>query len=496
MALTVQTNVASLNTQRNLTNSSDALDVSLQRLSTGFRINSAKDDAAGLQISDRLTSQINGLNQATRNANDGISLSQTAEGALQQSTDILQRMRDLSIQSANGSNDSTDRAALQKEVAALQAELTRIADTTTFGGRKLLDGSFGTSDFQVGAQAYETIGITLNSASATDIGSYQVQGEGTVAGLATAAGTFTADSFDINAGGKVFTTQGILAQDTAREISNKINATESGVKATARTDANLALAVGGAATIDLSIGVYKDDTTTLATAGTPGTADTLIDLVGVADAETVVNAVNNAGGSGLTATLQNDGSIRLTAADGSSVSVTGANAAGGATATLGTYDPTDGSTVLGTTVAVTAASAVATGAVQLDSPNTYSIAAAGGGDPLEFLSAATGALSNAADIDISTAYGAQQAIFVVDNAIQQIDGQRADLGAVQNRFENTISNLQSISENASAARSRIKDTDYAAETSELAKNQVLQQAGTSVLAQANQLPQAVLSLLG
>ena len=170
MALTVNTNIASLNTQRNLSNSSNALQTSMQRLSTGSRINSAKDDAAGLQISNRLTSQINGLGVAVRNANDGISLAQTAEGAMQQSTNILQRMRDLALQSANGSNDTADRKALQKEVSDLQSELTRIAETTSFGGRKLLDGSFGNTSFQVGANSNETIDVGLTSVKANDIG--------------------------------------------------------------------------------------------------------------------------------------------------------------------------------------------------------------------------------------------------------------------------------------------------------------------------------------
>ena len=187
MALTVNTNVASLNTQRNLGVSSKALDTSLQRLSTGFRINSAKDDAAGLQISNRLTSQVNGLNIATRNANDGISLSQTAEGALQQSTNILQRMRDLSLQSANGSNSDSERKALNSEVEQLQKELNRISSTTTFGGRKLLDGSFGTEAFQVGSAAGETISVSLNNASSAELkGDYFTQSGAAVAGPATA----------------------------------------------------------------------------------------------------------------------------------------------------------------------------------------------------------------------------------------------------------------------------------------------------------------------
>lgn len=275
MALTVNTNVASLNTQRNLNSSSRALDTSLQRLSTGLRINSAKDDAAGLQISNRLTSQINGLNVAVRNANDGISMAQTAEGALQQSTNILQRMRELALQSANGSNSEEDRASLQLEVEQLQEELTRIAETTSFGTQKLLDGSLGSVSFQVGANAGETIEID-------------------------------------------FTTTGFDAE---------------------------ALGVDG---IDIS---GADDT------------------------------------------------------------------------------------------------------------------------------------------------GSQAAIPLIDEALKKIDDQRSALGAVQNRFDNTIANLQNISENVSASRGRIQDTDFAAETANLTKNQVLQQAGTAILAQANQLPSAVLSLL-
>lgn len=202
MALTVNTNIASLNTQRNLQSSSNALSTSMQRLSTGSRINSAKDDAAGLQISNRMTSQINGLNVAVRNANDGISLAQTAEGALQQSTNILQRMRDLSLQSANGTNDATDRKALQKEVSALQDELTRIADTTTFGGRKVLDGSFTNVDFQVGANAKETISVSVGAASSTDLGTNAIKGRATVG---TMFGTATAAAAAIPAAGNGMT---------------------------------------------------------------------------------------------------------------------------------------------------------------------------------------------------------------------------------------------------------------------------------------------------
>ena len=255
MALTVNTNVASLNTQRNLNSSSKGLDTSLQRLSTGFRINSAKDDAAGLQIANRLTSQITGLGVATRNANDGISLAQTAEGALQQSTGILQRMRDLALQAANGSNGATERAALQGEVAQLQQELNRISDTTSFGGRKILDGSFGSQSFQVGANAYETISVSIGSAATDRIGINRVTTSG-AAGSAIASGAaFSATS------GSAYTSTGfsitsklsdgaeaiaLTASGSASEVAKAINAKSdtTGVTANARTVATL----GGFAT--------------------------------------------------------------------------------------------------------------------------------------------------------------------------------------------------------------------------------------------------------
>lgn len=400
MALTVNTNVASLNTQRNLNNSSNALSTSLQRLSTGSRINSAKDDAAGLQISNRLTSQINGLNVAVRNANDGISLAQTAEGALQQSTNILQRMRDLSLQSANGSNNSSDRASIQKEVAQLKNELTRISDTTTFGGRKLLDGTFGTSSFQVGANANEIIDVSVGKMDVTSL-------SGGIAAKVS-VGAELASTTDVN--------------------GTPIDAANAG---------------------DITIQVGSGDAVT-------------VSIIAGDTADTIVERINNKAIAGLTAEVNADGGVTLT----SSVKGT----ATGSAATITIADATDNAA--GTAAAV------------------FSSVTQAGGDTST--AASTGFVS---DIDVSTADGAQDAIQIIDGAIAQIDAQRADLGAVQNRFENTISNLQNISENSSAARGRIQDTDFAAETANLSKNQVLQQAGTAILAQANQLPQAVLSLL-
>lgn len=392
MALTVNTNVSALNTQRNLNASSNNLATSLQRLSTGSRINSAKDDAAGLQIANRLTSQINGLNIAVKNSNDGISMAQTAEGALEQSTTILQRMRDLSLQSANGSNSDKERTALNSEVTELKKELDRIANTTSFGGKKLLDGSFGTTTFQVGSAANETISVNIKEMSTASLKADIYSATGAAAGVAASTG-FTGVEVSVAGEGKrTFTTE-FASGATVKEQNQAI--------ATMVNDANI------------GVGAYlsKDGST--------------IDFVS-------------------------------TMASGTSADQVSVKFASGATATA----------------AETAASgATAVGLVKQTTKDSIS------------------------DIDITDVLGSQKAILAIDQAIQSIDAQRADLGAVQNRFENTIGNLQNIAENVSGARGRIQDTDFASETANLSKQQILQQAGTAILAQANQLPQAVLSLL-
>ncbi|GLZ23492.1 B-type flagellin [Stutzerimonas stutzeri] len=500
MALTVNTNIASLNTQRNLQSSSNALQTSMQRLSTGSRINSAKDDAAGLQISNRLTSQINGLGVAVRNANDGISLAQTAEGALQQSTNILQRMRDLALQAANGSNDAVDRSALQKEVGALQNELTRIAETTTFGGRKLLDGSFGSTAFQVGANSNETIDVSIGSASANKMGAYTSDKAGSALGAATTTAGDASGTLTISANGKEYDVKAFTETDTAAEIAKKINAAGSPVKASARTDAVLAKD-DAVKTFDLKVEVFKTDTSS---------ADATIDLKGLTSFDQVVSAVNSSG-SGISAKINDDGNLEVTSADGSAIKFT----ASGTKAAADPADP-DVATVaaditlrvrsaedsnddnqgdLSAAANIGAGAGFANGALKLSSSAAYSLSTEDAGDLAKITGEGAGQLSKISDVDVSTAYGAQGAIDVIDAAIAFIDSQRSDLGAVQNRFDNTIANLQSISENASAARGRIQDTDFAAETATLSKNQILQQAGTAILAQAKQLPQAVLSLL-
>ncbi|MHB9797237.1 flagellin [Pseudomonas sp. MT3] len=477
MALTVNTNIASLNTQRNLNGSSNALSTSLQRLSTGYRINSAKDDAAGLQISNRLTNQINGLNVATRNANDGISLAQTAEGALQQSTNILSRIRDLSLQSANGSNSDADRAALQKEVAAQQAELTRIADTTTFGGRKLLDGSFGTSSFQVGSNAYENINVSLNDASADSIGSYQVgskTGTTKTAGLvADPAAAFTAGTITVVGGGATKDVA-VVAGDSAKTLASKFDGAIPGLSATARTvfKADISGANAAGLTFDVSVG------------------SSTVKLVGVTDTKDLADQLkSNASKLGISVNLDDTGVLTVESATGENVKfgvITGTGALN-----VNAQDASGNFAAAASPVAAATGGAVV-GYLQLNSSSAYSVS---GTSVAEVFGQTKAVQSKVSDVDISTVDGAQRAIAVIDNAMAAIDSQRADLGAVQNRFSNTIDNLTNISENATSARSRIKDTDFAAETASLSKNQVLQQAGTAILAQANQLPQSVLSLL-
>jgi len=500
MALTVNTNVASLNTQRNLGSSSKGLDTSLQRLSTGFRINSAKDDAAGLQISNRLTSQINGLNVATRNSNDGISLAQTAEGALQQSTGILQRIRDLSLQSANGSNGATERAALQGEVSQLQQELNRISETTSFGGRKILDGSFGSQAFQVGANAYETISVSIGSAATDRIGINRVTTSGAAGAAIGSGAAFSATSGSAYSGGS-FTinsklsdgdvTISLATSGSASEVAKAVNAKsdETGVTANARTVASLDVDAASSGTISFNLAGVTSNSVSGDAATVSAVVTDTTDLSALAD------AINRETGKTGISAVSKGSTIELVSSRGDAISITGYTAGSGSvgTATLQAKN-FDGSANVGTaaTVAASGGGARVDGQVQLEAADAFEVKGTGGGLGTPGFSS----LDSVKEIDISTATGAQDALGIINGAISNIDSQRAQLGAVQNRFENTISNLQNISENSSAARSRIRDTDFAAETSELTKNQILQQAGTAILAQANQLPQAVLSLLG
>ena len=494
MAQTINTNIASLNAQRNLNTSQTSLATSLQRLSSGLRINSAKDDAAGLAISDRMTAQIRGLNQAVRNANDGVSLAQTAEGALTQSSSLLLRIRELSIQSANSSNSAEDRSAIQSEVNQIKDELNRVASTTTFNGLKILDGTFRNQNFQVGANANQTIGVSIAGAAATDLANYGVTatnttvsqgtGQGSAATTTPGANTIGAQTLTIS-GTKGAGTVAIAAGDTAATIATNVNTASGTTGVTAK------------ATNVVTVGALSTNGTVTVTLGSGSSTATISAAVTTTDLSALSKAVNSVTGTtGISAAI-NGGTITLTQADGkdvrigdfthsvaaSTVAVTGA---GGDAITLTTSGVVDSTTVSGT--------------IAFSSSETYSLSssvAAAAGSILD-VAAATAVLSTASlvsSIDVGTAAGAQSAIDVIDSALSKVSGARADLGALQTRFEQAISNLQTTAENVSSARSRIQDADFAAETANLTRSQILQQAGIAMLAQANALPQQVLALL-
>jgi len=381
MALTINTNVASLNAQRNLNSSSMNLATSLQRLSSGLRINSAKDDAAGLAISERMTTQIRGMNVAMRNANDGVSLAQTAEGSLDSVSSALQRIRELSVQSANATNSSSDRAALDAEAQQLKDEIDRVATQTNFNGVKLLDGTFTNKTFQVGANGGETIDVSAI-----------VNAQSSALGTTTSAAVTTAATTTFTA---------ITAGD---------------------------ITIEDAGSVAINVGAVGVDTSATERAGS------LRDAINAVSDQTGVYATND------TATT-----ITLTSAHDVVTTIAG-------TATAATTGITAGTTAAATTTGFSA-------------------------------------------LDLNTASGSVLAIASMDAALTAVNTARADLGAIQTRFESVVDNLAINSENTSAARGRIRDADFAAETASLTKNQILQQAGTAMLAQANSIPQNVLSLL-
>jgi flagellin len=477
-----------LNAQRNLTTSATALTTSLQRLSSGLRINSAKDDAAGMAISSRMTAQINGLNQAARNANDGISLAQTAEGSLNAISDNLQRLRELSVQSANASNSASDRASLDAEAQQLSAEITRVASTTQFNGVNLLDGSFTSQAFQVGANANQTISVSsIADARATGLGSNTLAVGGTAMNAPTTAGASTvANGVAAQASMTVATVNGGtssafsigLAAD-AKAIAAAINtgAASVGVTATATNSATLS-SVGSAGTITLTLG----GTGSQAISATITSATDLTNLVGAINGAAGVTKVTAA----FTSSSAKD-SITLTSADGSDISITDFTN-GGATKTVSF----SGATLTGGTVTD---SATKTGSVSLDSSQgAITLGATTGGT---VFNATTSSFSSLAGINLTgtTGANAQLAISVIDAALSQVNVSRGALGAYQNRFQSAVANLATTAENVTASRSRIQDADFAAETAAMTRGQILQQAGTAILAQANSLPNSVLSLL-
>ena len=479
MTQVINTNVASLNSQRQLNKSQSALNTSLERLSSGLRINTAKDDAAGLAISQRMTSQINGMNQAVRNANDGISMSQTAEAALATAGDLLTRIRELAVQSSNASNTSSDRQAIQSEVGQLTSELDRIATSTQFNGQNLLDGTAGTLNYQVGANANQTISASGTNFRTTAYGDNRVSqaSAATQASSHAAVGAITIDGY---LGSKAITS---AASDTAATLAAKVNAQTgaTGVSATAKTTTNLTLAAE-----TYSISIESDNA---------GSAKTIAFTVGAASSDgyaAAVSAINaQSSATGVTAEYdQTAGGLKLTNATGNDIKLVNTKT-GGNTAALNVASyTTTGTLAAATDIKANAAVATANGQLTYDSQQSFAVA-----DTSGFASNAASTLKKVSELDVTTYDKSQLAIAIVDSALSAVNNQRAQYGAMQNRFTSVVSNLQSSSENLSASRSRIQDADFAAETAAMSKANILQQAGTAMLAQANSAPQNVLSLL-
>ncbi|MBA6067153.1 flagellin N-terminal helical domain-containing protein [Pseudomonas mosselii] len=469
MALTVNTNIASVTTQVNLNKASSAQTTSMQRLSSGLRINSAKDDAAGLQIANRLTSQINGLGQAVKNANDGISIAQTAEGAMQASTDILQKMRTLALSSATGSLSADDRKSNNDEYQALTAELNRISETTTFGGQKLLDGSYGTKAIQVGANANETINLTLENVAASNIGSQQVKSTA----ITPTSGGLASGSLSVTGNGQTATVN-YAAGASAKQIASNLNGSIGGLTATASTEVKLD--VTGAAPSNFKLAV-----------GSSGT----VDFVGVTDQKGLAEQLkSNAAKLGISVNYDEaKGTLSIKSDTGENINFSAADTNAQANISIAAKD---GSGNFATGAALGGAAIQVTGQISLDSAKGFSL---GGATALFGTATVTSAKTTISQTDVTDATKAQNALAVIDKAIGSIDSVRSGLGATQNRLTTTVDNLQNIQKNSTAARSTVQDVDFASETAELTKQQTLQQASTAILSQANQLPSSVLKLL-
>ncbi|MCG8673480.1 MAG: flagellin [Pseudomonadales bacterium] len=545
----INTNISSINAQRNLNRSQGALQTSLQRLSSGLRINSAKDDAAGLAISNRFQTQVRGLNVAVRNANDGISFAQTTESALTEISTALQRMRDLAVQSANDTNSGSDRLSLQAEVDQLVSEINRIADTTTFNNRPVLDGSNSTLSFHIGANANQTVEVTGVDARASSLGSQPgvVQSTGDRVAIGTAGDNGT-QGIQENSGltanvsisnftvrlDSVATADAINIADVAYGGNIDQVAT---ANLTDRTDDNYGSGVAKAIATRINAirvtgedslqGVYASATTTFrgsdlaandysGNVDSANAEDTNVGQGSLVNGDLIINGVdigpttfevNDADGSlvnainskssitGVTANVDRNGELVLTADDGRDIIVSTSTAGvtndlfgGGDELTTDRFDANMTDLRVSGRLTVTGTDTINFSGTSNDEAGVDDLTVDGAENNVQ----AIGTIANA---DITTIEGANTLIGSVDSALDQINSIRGQLGAIQNRFESTIRNLSSISESLAAANSRILDADFAAETATLAKNQVLQQAGISVLAQANGLPQQVLSLL-
>lgn len=487
----INTNVSSLLSQNSLQLNEKKLATAMERLSTGVRINSAKDDAAGLAITTRMTSEIRGLTQAVRNANDGISVAQTAEGSLGEITNILQRLRELAVQSANASNNATDRSFLDTEAQQLIAETDRIGSQASFNGVKLLDGTFTSQNFQVGAKQGETIVFnSIADSRASGLGSHVLSSAGTKMGIPLAAPVTNAaaavNGVAVRAASdnfKLTTANG----GTSAAISYVVNSGADAIAAAINTAANTA-----------GITATATNSATLSTFSASGTvafdlngSSISASITSTSDLSAVAAAINGkATSTNVTATFANPAdksSLTLTAGDGRNIVIADLTIAGVATNTASVSGVTVGA--LATTDSI-----VKTGTVSLVS-SKGAITAANADTTVLSSASASSSFSSVAGISLTTQDSSSSALSVLDQALTQVNNTRAALGGLMNRFAATVSNQGTAIMNLSASRSRILDTDYAVETTNLAKAQIIQQAATAMLAQANQSSQSVLALL-
>jgi len=496
MASTINTNINSLTAQRNLSMSQASLTTSMQRLSSGLRINSAKDDAAGLAISERFSAQIRGLSQASRNANDGISLSQTAEGALGEMTANLQRIRELAVQSANSTNTSSDRASLDLEVQQRIAEIDRVASQTQFNGQNLLDGSFGSAVFQVGANVGQTISLDLTSSQrTTNLG----RRADYVDGLNDAASSFDGAKA-VGAQGAGVTTA-VFVGDLAITVGSKaavtVDASVAGAgdgqtegSAYAKVEAIKAAGIAGLkAEANTSMTMSYVTTTEAYDLTINGTEIFNASAIGLTGEQWAAGVNQNSGATGVTASFSG-GNVTLSAADGRDIAVTGQTLAQGLTATIDGKNNTTNLALDPTTAAFTAV-----GTIRLSSNERIELAGADAvvaGFVAGGLALGSSALNSSS---VTSVANANSTIETVDAALAGVSTLRSTFGAIQNRFDSVTANLATSAENLTASRSRIQDADFAVETANLSRSQILQQAGTAMVAQANQLPQGVLALL-
>lgn len=499
MASIINTNISSLTAQRHLSSSQNSLATSMQRLSSGLRINSAKDDAAGLAISERFTTQIRGFSQAARNANDGISLAQTAEGALGEINSNLQRIRELAVQSVNVTNSASDRAALNAEVQQRVAEIDRVAVQTTFNGQKILDGSFGTAAFQVGADVGQTISVGLSTSmtqahlgqvAATVSNALDAVVNGGILTVPASSGSLGAFNTQISLGAGNWLTLTVAGVQVFNQVS------PSGTSFVTAADIDGANGLGNAtvqsnlaaAGITVTGSAQGGDLTFNRASGVNFTVDLSESLPPAFEGGFA--AINGGAGSGNLTTSNGvqgsftplaDGDLVIQVGEQDAVSISGTFASVQALADA-INDKTGGAAL---------ASVNGAGRLQMESDQDLTIT----GNNTHGLASASASSGSLSDLSVSTVAGANTAILRMDSALTSVSTLRSTFGAIQNRFDSVIANLATTTENLSASRSRVLDTDFAAETANLSRAQILQQAGTAMVAQANQLPQGVLALL-